>query len=85
MDATTGHKMFSFIDAFSGYIQILMHPEDQEKAAFITKREIYCYKVMSFGLNNAGTMYQRLVTVMFADCLYRMMEVYINDKLVKSL
>ena len=53
VDATTGHQLMSFMDAFSGYNQILMHPEDQEKTSFMTSRGIYCYKVMPFGLKNA--------------------------------
>ena len=75
----------SFMDAFSGYNQILMHPEDQEKTSFMTSRGIYCYKVTPFGLKNAGSTYQRLVNMMFADQLGQTMEVYIDDMLVKSL
>ena len=55
VDATAGHQLMSFMDAFSGYNQILMHPEDQEKTSFMTSRGIYCYKVMPFGLKNAGS------------------------------
>ena len=62
-----------------------MHPDDQDKTAFITERGIYCYKVMPFGLKNAGATNQRLVNVMFADQLGRTMEVYIDDMLVKSI
>ena len=53
VDATAGHQLMSFMDAFSGYNQILMHPENQEKTTLMTSRGIYCYKVMPFGLNNA--------------------------------
>ena len=62
-----------------------MHPEDQEKTSFITKRGILCYKVMPFGLKNAGATYQRLVNKMFSEYLGKTMEVYIDDMLVKSL
>ncbi|XP_038690528.1 uncharacterized protein LOC119989207 [Tripterygium wilfordii] len=85
VDATAGHELLSFMDAFSGYNQILMHPRDQEKTAFITDRGIYCYKVMPFGLKNAGATYQRLVNKMFSKYLGDTMEVYIDDMLVKSL
>ena len=85
VDATTGHELLSFMDAFSGYNQILMHPEDQEKTSFVTERSIFCYKVMPFGLKNAGATYQRLVNKMFSDYLGKTMEVYIDDMLVKSL
>ncbi|XP_013632362.1 PREDICTED: uncharacterized protein LOC106337789 [Brassica oleracea var. oleracea] len=52
--------------------------------AFITDRGTYCYKVMPFGLKNAGATYQRLVNKMFAERLGVTMEVYIHDMLVKS-
>ena len=42
VDATAGHQLMSFMDAFSGYNQILMHPEDQEKTSFMTFRRFYC-------------------------------------------
>ena len=85
VEATAGHKVLSFMDAFSGYNQILMHPNDQEKTAFTTDKGIYCYKVMPFGLKNPRATYQRLVNKMFVDKIGTTMEVYIDDMLVKSL
>ncbi|XP_024010275.1 uncharacterized protein LOC112085304 [Eutrema salsugineum] len=85
VEATVGNELLSFMDAFSRYNQILMHPDDREKTSFITDRGIYCYKVMPFGLKNAGATYQRLVNRMFASQLGKTMEVYIDDMLVKSL
>ena len=58
VEATAGNKLMSFMDAFFGYNQIMMNPDDQEKTAFITDRNTYCYRVMSFGLKSAGTTYQ---------------------------
>ena len=84
VDASAGHGMLSFMDAFSGYHQIPMHPPDAEKTSFITHRGLYCYNVMPFGLKNAGATYQRLVTKMFLSLLGSTMEVYIDDMLVKS-
>ncbi|XP_056689354.1 uncharacterized protein [Spinacia oleracea] len=84
VDATAGHEMLTFMDAFSGYNQILMHLDDQEKTAFITERGTYCYKVIPFGLRNAGATNQRLVNRMFKRQLGNTMEVYIDDMLVKS-
>ena len=46
VDNTAGHSYFSFMDGFSGYNQIKMHPDDMEKTAFITEDGLYCYKVM---------------------------------------
>ncbi|XP_065036644.1 uncharacterized protein LOC135672120 [Musa acuminata AAA Group] len=66
VDATAGHARLSFMDAFSGYNQIKMAPEDQEHTAFLTEQGVYFYKVMSFGLKIAGATYQRTVNKMFA-------------------
>uniref|UniRef100_A0A804HML0 RNase H type-1 domain-containing protein n=1 Tax=Musa acuminata subsp. malaccensis TaxID=214687 RepID=A0A804HML0_MUSAM len=84
VDATAGHARLSFMDAFSGYNQIRMAPEDQEHTAFLTEQGIYFYKVMPFGLKNAGATYQRTVNRMFAHQIGRNMEVYIDDMIVKS-
>ena len=53
VDASARHDMLSFLDAFSGYHQIPMHPPDEEKTSFITPHGLYCYNVMPFGLKNA--------------------------------
>ena len=53
VDSIVKHKLLIFMDVFSGYNQIQMAEEDQEKTAFVTSQGLYCYKVMSFGLKNA--------------------------------
>ena len=83
VDATVGHPWMSFLDAFQGYHQILQAPEDQEKTAFVTPTENYHYKVMPFGLKNAGSTYQRMMTKMFKSQLGKNIEVYIDDMVVK--
>ena len=72
------------MDAFSGYNQIQMAKEDQEKTAFVTSQGPYCYRVMPFGLKNIEAAYQRLVNQMFNKQIGRNVEVHINDMLVKS-
>ena len=84
VDASAGHRMLSFLDAFSRYHQIPMHPSNVEKTIFITPHGLFCYNVMPFGLKNARATYQRLVTKMFKPLLGKTMEVYIDDMLVKS-
>ncbi|KAM1810112.1 hypothetical protein ACFX12_026916 [Malus domestica] len=84
IDSTVGCELLSFMDAYSGYNQILMNPSDQEHTAFTTDRGLYCYKVMPFDLKNAGATYQRLVNSMFAEQIGKSMEVYVDDMLVKS-
>ena len=83
VDSTAGHELLTFVDAFSGYNQILMKKEDQEKTAFVTSHDLYCYNVMPFGLKNASAMYQRLENQMFSKQIGRNMEVYVDDILVK--
>ena len=84
VDSTVGHKLLTFMDAFSRYNQIVMDKSDQEKRSFITSRGIFCYKVMPFRLKNAGATYQRLMNRMFHDQIGRNVEVYVDDMLVKS-
>ena len=85
VDSTTGHKLLSFIDAFSGYNQIKMDEVNQEKTSFVTSQGLFCYEVIPFGLKNAGATYQRLVNHMFHPQIGRNVEVYVDDMLVKSL
>ena len=73
------------MDAFSGYNQIKMEEEDQEKTSFVTSQGLFYYKVMLFGLKNAGATYQRLMNKIFAHQLGRNVQVYIDDMLVKSV
>ena len=84
VDATSGHALLSFMDAYSRYNQILMHVPNQEHTSFITDFGLYYYKVMSFGLKNTGATYQRLVNMMFKEQIGKTMEVYVDDMLVKS-
>ena len=57
VDASARHGMLSFLDAFSGYHQIPMHPPDVEKTSFIMPYGLYCYNVMPFRLKNVGATY----------------------------
>ena len=84
VDATAGYELLSFMNAFSGYNQISMDPNDQKKTSFVTAQGTYCYRVMPFGLKNVGATYQRLVNRMFQKQIGATMEVYIDDMLVKS-
>ena len=67
VDSIAQHQFLSFMDAFSGYNQIQMHKADQEKTSFVTNQGLFCYKVMPFGLKNAGTTYHRLMNKIFAQ------------------
>ena len=84
VDSTARHQLLSFMDAFSGYNQIRMHEDDQEKTSFVTSQGLFCYRVMPFGLKNADATYQRLMNRMFAPQIGRNVQVYVDDMLVKS-
>ncbi|XP_072065252.1 uncharacterized protein [Arachis hypogaea] len=84
VDNASGFEKLSFMDAYSGYNQIQMHPTDQNKIAFITEYGNYCYKVMPFGLKNAGATYQRLMDKIFAKQIGRNIEVYVDDMVAKT-
>ncbi|XP_071724381.1 uncharacterized protein [Rutidosis leptorrhynchoides] len=85
IDATTGHELLSFMDAFSGYNQIIMLLSDVPKVSFITGRGLYCYVVIPFGLKNVKATWQRLVNKIFKPLIGHNMEVYIDGMLVKSV
>ena len=74
----------SFLDAFQRYHQITLALDDQEKTTFVTPIGNYHYKVMSFGLKNARSTYQRMMTKMFKSQMGKNIEVYIDDMVVKS-
>ncbi|XP_015945202.1 uncharacterized protein LOC107470329 [Arachis duranensis] len=84
VDAAVGYRYLSFMDAYSGYNQILMHRPDEDKTAFITPGGTFCYKVMPFGLKNAGATYQRLMNKIFRDLVGKTVEVYVDDILAKT-
>ena len=71
------------MDAFSGYNQIKIDPNDQENTSFVTGQGTYCYQVMPFRFKNVGATYQRLVNIMFQKQIGTSMEVYIGDMLAK--
>ena len=84
VDSTAQHSFFSFMDGYSGYNQIKMSPEDMEKTTFITLWGTFCYKVMPFGLKNAGATYQRAMVSLFHDMMHKEIEVYVDDMIAKS-
>jgi hypothetical protein len=84
IDSTAGCDLLFFLDCYSGYHQIAIKEEDQEKTAFITPFGAYCYTTMSFGLKNAGTTYQRAIQAYFKRQLNENVEAYVDDVVVKT-
>jgi hypothetical protein len=67
VDSTVECSMLSFLDCYSGYHQISLAKEDEEKTAFITSFGAFCYTSMSFGLKNTGATYKRAIQTCLAD------------------
>jgi hypothetical protein len=82
IDSTAGCDLLCFLDCYSGYHQIAIKEEDQEKTVFITPFGAYCYMTMSFGLKNAGATYQR--ATYFKRQLKKNVEAYVDDVVVKT-
>ncbi|XP_015158987.1 uncharacterized protein [Solanum tuberosum] len=85
IDATTGYEAMSFMDGSSSYNQIRMAPKDEEFTAFRTPKGIYYYKVMPFGLKNAGATYQGAMQNIFDDLLHKNIECYVDDLVAKLI
>jgi dsDNA-binding SOS-regulon protein len=79
IDSPTGCDLLCLLDCYSGYHQIAIKEEDQEKTAFITPFGVYCYTTMSFGLKNAGATYQRAIQAFFKRHLNKNVEAYVDD------
>jgi hypothetical protein len=83
---TSGNKLISFLDDNAGYNQIFMAKDDINKTAFQCPKFVALFKwvLMTFGLNNAGATYQWAMKLIFHDLLVVILEVYIDDVVVKS-
>ena len=79
LDSLAGKKYFSFLDGFSGYNQIRIATEDQDKTTFTCPWGTYAYNVFPFGLCNAPATFQRAVLAIFADLVHECVEVYMDD------
>lgn len=84
VDATRGHQLLSFMDAYLSYNQIKIYHPDQKHISFIIDRGLYCYIMMLFELKNVEAVYHKLVNQIFMQQIEKTIEVYV-DMLVKSL
>jgi hypothetical protein len=84
VDSTVSCELLSFLDAYSGYHQISLAIDDEEKTTFITPFGIFCYTKMAFGLKNGGATYQKCVHTVLECQIGRNAEAYIDDIVVKS-
>jgi hypothetical protein len=72
------------LDAYSGYNQIKLKKEDEEKTAFITPYGVFCYQVMPFGLKKVGATYQQMMQHCLGSQIGRNIQVYIDDVVITT-
>ena len=82
LDLLAGSQCFSTLDLASGYRQVKMDPESQEKMAFVTHSGLFKFRVMPFGLCNAPATFQRLMEAVLAGLARDVCVVYLDDILV---
>ena len=82
LDKLAGHPHFCFLDRYSGYNQISIALEDQEKTTFTCPYGTFAFRMMPFGLCNAPAPFQRCVMSMFSDLVEEAMEIFMDDFLV---
>jgi hypothetical protein len=84
VDSMVSCELLSFLDAYSGYHQISLAVDNEEKTVFITPFGIFCYTKMAFGLKNRGATYQKCVHTVLKGHIKRNIESYIDDIVMKS-
>ena len=82
LDTIAGREVYNLLDGFSGYNQIRMHPEDQEKTAFVTEWGVFVAIVMMFGLKTAPTTFQRIIMEIFREFIPVFMQVFLGNFVV---
>ena len=79
LERIAGHAFYCFLDGYSGYNQIAIAPEDQEKTTFTCPYGTFAYRRMPFGLCNAPATFQRCMMAIFADLVEEIMDVFMDD------
>jgi hypothetical protein len=85
VDDVANSEMFSLLDMFSGYHQIRVCKEDEEKTSFITPFKTFCFVRMPEGLKNAGCTFSRMIEIVLQPQLRRNILAYVDDIVVKSV
>ncbi|CAA7056362.1 unnamed protein product [Microthlaspi erraticum] len=79
LERLANHPFYCFLDGYSGFFQIPIHPNDQEKTTFTCPYGTFAYRRMPFGLCNAPATFQRCMTSIFSDLIEEMVEVFMDD------
>ena len=84
LQPVSGSEMFSLLDGFSGYNQVLVSKTDQLKTTFRTPWGTYAYRKMPFGLINAGATFQRAMDIAFKGLIGQSVIIYLDDVTIFS-
>ena len=84
LDLLSGNKIFSTLDLQASYWQSEIHPEDRPKTAFVTRKGLFQYKVLAFGLTNAPAQFMRLMSLLLAGVMWHTCLVYVDDVIVMA-
>ncbi|CAL2259865.1 unnamed protein product [Prunus armeniaca] len=79
LERLAGHSFYCFLDGYSGYNQIVIAPDDQEKTTFTCPFGTFAYRQMPFGLCNAPATFQRCMVSIFSDFVEKIIEVFMDD------
>ncbi|KAL1193551.1 RNA-directed DNA polymerase-like protein [Cardamine amara subsp. amara] len=79
LERLASHPYYCFLDGYSGFFQIPIHPDDQEKTTFTCPYGTFAYRRMPFGLCNAPATFQRCMMSIFTDMIEDFMEVFMDD------
>ena len=79
LERLAGHNYYCFLDGYSGYNQITIDPQDQEKTTFTCPSGVFAYRRMPFGLCNAPVTFQRCMLSIFSDMVKKFLEVFMDD------
>ena len=79
LERIAGHSFYCFLDGYSGYNQIFIFPEDQDKTTFTCPYGTFAYRRMPFGLCNAPATFQRCMMAIFSDLVEDIMEIFMDD------
>ena len=79
LEKLSGQNFFCFLDGYSGYNQVNIHPEDQEKTTFTSPVGTYAFSRMTFGLCNAPATFQQCTSALFSDLMGKCLEIFMDD------